>query len=153
MYCLFNFGKTFASERVTVDLGDAAKFATYDEDTRTMKVEGVTLEDVGNYRILVKTYQTSGGHRLPQTSNDQHPFKKYLHIFITDQIDDDRRTELSFETTLSPFDITIGQSSEKILPRIKEWLNGLKTVLIEPDEEFSGALNYNAARNSIEYLP
>ena len=59
-----------------MDLGDAAKFSTYDEDTRTMKVDGVTLEDVGDYRILLKTYQTSGGRRLPQTSNDQNPVKK-----------------------------------------------------------------------------
>lgn len=69
----------------------------------------MTLNDVGDYRILVKANQTS---------TDQKLAKKYLSIFISDQPDDVDRTELSFETALSPFNITIGQSSEKILPSI-----------------------------------
>ena len=82
-------------------------------------MEGVTLEDAGDYRILLKASQTSGGRRLSRTLNDQQPVKKYLHIIIADQIDDPDRTELSFETVLAPFDITIGQSSEIILPNIE----------------------------------
>ena len=39
---------------VTVDLGNAAKFATFDENLNTLKVENVTLNDVGAYRILLK---------------------------------------------------------------------------------------------------
>ena len=104
----------------------------------------MTLEDVGDYRILVKA---------KQTITDLKPVKKYLFIFITDQIDDADRTELSFETALSPFDILIGQSPEKILPSIKEGLNGLKAVRIEPDEKFVGSLNYSATRGSVKYLP
>ena len=104
----------------------------------------MTLEDVGDYRILVKA---------KQTITDLKPVKKYLFIFITDQIDDADRTELSFETALSPFDILIGQSPEKILPSIKEGLNGLRAVRIEPDEKFVGSLNYSATRGSVKYLP
>ena len=87
----------------------------------------MTLGDVGKYRILVKAYQISTNQLI----------KKYLFIFITDQPDDADRTELSFETALSPFDITIGQRAEKILPSINERLNGLKAVAIIPEEKLS----------------
>ena len=69
----------------------------------------MTLEDVGTYRILLKAYQTT---------TDQQPVKKYLYLFITADPDDVDRSELSFESALSPFNITIGQSSEKIYPKI-----------------------------------
>ena len=57
------------------------------------------LDDVGEYRILVKS---------KRNKNDKNLVKKYLHIFITENIDDENRTELSFETELPSFKVTIG---------------------------------------------
>ena len=66
---------------VTFDLGEAAKFATYIKSTNTLKVGNVTLDDAGEYRILLKA---------SSTQDDQvSPVKKYLYIIIQDFIDAD----------------------------------------------------------------
>ena len=69
------------------DLGDAAKFATYDESTNTLKVQNVTLEDAGDYRLVFKARKSR---------NDKTLLKKYVHIFVIDQINDYDRTDPSF---------------------------------------------------------
>ena len=82
----------------------------------------MTLNDVGEYKILFKARKNQ---------NDMHPMKKYLSIFITNEIDDENRTELSFETELSSFYITVGQDNEIILPTIEMRKMGLKNATIE----------------------
>ena len=88
---------------VTCDLGEAAKFATYIESTNTLKVGSVTLDDAGEYRILL---------RASSTQDDQvSPVKKYLYIFINDSIDADN-VEPQFESKLTAFRSIAGQAKE-----------------------------------------
>ena len=88
---------------VTLDLGQAAKFASYIEGTNTLKVAGVTLDDAGEYRILLNA---------GSTQDDQAPpVKKYLSIFINDVVDADH-TEPQFESNLTTLRAIAGQANE-----------------------------------------
>ena len=51
-YNLYHLGEFDDFRKYYYDLGDAAKFATYDEVTNTLKVQNVTLEDAGDYRLI-----------------------------------------------------------------------------------------------------
>ena len=63
---------------VSFDLGHAAKFTTYEESTNSLKVQNVTLDDVGDYRILLK---------VGMDESDPNPIKKYFYILVNNQID------------------------------------------------------------------
>ena len=85
------------------------------------------MNNVSENRILMKIYQSE---------NDPQPVKKYVYIFITDRRDDIRRSELSFTHALTSFNIVIGQSAEKPLPRIRlNELKKIKSISIQPDEK------------------
>ena len=86
---------------VTVDLGEAAKFATYIEDTNTLKVENVKLEDAGEYRILLNASLTQ--------EDQAPPVKKYLYIFINDFVDANN-IEPQFESNLRIFSTMVGMA-------------------------------------------
>lgn len=106
-YNLYHLGEPVDSLRqpmlVTFDLGEAAKFATYIESTNTLKVGGVTLDDAGEYRILLKA---------SSTQDDQVILvKKYLYIIINDFFDADN-VEPQFESNLPTFFTIAGQAKE-----------------------------------------
>ena len=98
---------------VTVDLGDAAKFATYDESTNTLRLHNADLFDTAGHRNLADSIDDGTDYRILLTArrdeNDQHPIKKYLHILFTGQNDGEERADPSFKADLTPFDITLGQ--------------------------------------------
>ena len=84
---------------VTLDLGAAAKFANYIESTNTLKVADLTLDDAGEYRILLNA---------SSTRDDKAPVvKKYLNIIISDFIDADN-IEPRFATDLTTFRASVG---------------------------------------------
>ena len=99
---------------VTVDLGDAAKFATYDESTNTLRLHNAELFDTVGRRHLADSFEEDGDdYRILLTArrdeNDQHPIKKYLHILFTGQNNVEGRADPSFKADLTPFEITLGQ--------------------------------------------
>ena len=98
---------------VTVDLGDAAKFATYDESTNTLRLHNAELFDTVGSRHLADSVEDGNDYRILLTArrdeNDQHPIKKYLHILFTGQNNVEGRADPSFKADLTPFEITLGQ--------------------------------------------
>ena len=98
---------------VTVDLGDAAKFATYDESTNTLRLHNADLLATVGHRHLADSIEDGEDYRILLTArrdeNDQHPIKKYLHIRFTGQNDVEGRADPSFKADLTPFEITLGQ--------------------------------------------
>lgn len=68
-YNLYHLGRPVDSLQepmlVTLDLGQAAKFASYVEGTNTLKVTGVKLDDAGEYRILLKAASTQDDKAPP----------------------------------------------------------------------------------------
>ena len=59
----------------------------------------MTLDDVGNYRILLK---------VGMDESNPNPIKKYFYILVNNQIDFGNK-EPGFEANLTPFFIKIGQ--------------------------------------------
>ena len=102
-YNLYHLGEPIDSLQqpmlVTFDLGEAAKFAAYIESTNTLKVGSVTLDDAGEYRILLKASSSQ--------NNQVSTVKKYLYIIINDFIDADNE-EPQFESNLTAFSTIAG---------------------------------------------
>ena len=55
-YILVPLGEPKGSELVTIDLSYASKFTTYIEETNTLRLQNVSLEDAGDYTLFLQAY-------------------------------------------------------------------------------------------------